>query len=70
MLGKFSKNVVYYYDEDFGTYTYSTLHPMKPLRVTITDDLIRNYGLNKHMDEIVYNHFYHYYYYYYYYYYY
>ena len=49
----FKKDIVYYYDEDFGTYTYSTQHPMKPLRVTITDDLIRNYGLDKYMDEIV-----------------
>jgi histone deacetylase 1/2 len=41
----FNKKVTYYYDEDFGTYTYSTQHPMKPLRVAITDDLVKHYGM-------------------------
>jgi histone deacetylase 1/2 len=45
--------VVYYFDEDFGTYHYSTAHPMKPIRVEMTDELIRKYELDKHMDRIV-----------------
>lgn len=42
----FKKKVCYYFDEELGTFNYSTSHPMKPIRVAMTDDLIRNYGLH------------------------
>jgi histone deacetylase 1/2 len=47
------KKVAYYFDEEIGTFNYSTQHPMKPIRVAMTDDLIRNYGLIGHMNEFV-----------------
>jgi len=50
---KSNKKVVYYFDEEYGTFTYSTAHPMKPLRVAMTDELIRQYGMDKHMFHIV-----------------
>ena len=49
----FKSKIVYYYDEEFGTFNYSTSHPMKPIRVAITDDLVHHYGLHKYMDSIV-----------------
>lgn len=33
----FKKDVVYYFDEMIGTYHYAFAHPMKPLRVAMTD---------------------------------
>jgi histone deacetylase 1/2 len=45
LMNNFKKKVTYYYDEEFGTFNYSTTHPMKPLRVAITDDLVGHYGL-------------------------
>jgi acetoin utilization deacetylase AcuC-like enzyme len=50
---KSSKKVVYYFDEEYGTFTYSTAHPMKPLRVAMTDELIRQFGMHKHLTQIV-----------------
>ena len=32
-----NKDVVYYFDEMIGTYHYAFAHPMKPLRVAMTD---------------------------------
>ena len=31
------KDVVYFFDEMVGTYHYAFAHPMKPLRVAMTD---------------------------------
>ncbi|WUR02454.1 histone deacetlyase 1 [Vairimorpha necatrix] len=45
-----SKNIVYFYDPEIGTYHYSIGHPMKPLRVRMAHSLIVNYGLYKKMD--------------------
>ena len=50
MNRKFNKKVSYYYDEVIGTFTYSSGHPMKPLRVTITDELIQKYDMKNKMD--------------------
>jgi histone deacetylase 1/2 len=50
---EFKKNVVYYYDDMIGTFNYSVGHPMKPLRVAMTDELIRKYELYPKMDVIV-----------------
>jgi histone deacetylase 1/2 len=49
----FKKNVVYYYDDMIGTFNYAIGHPMKPLRVAMTDELVRKYELYPHMDVIV-----------------
>lgn len=47
------KEVVYFCDEMVGTYHYAFAHPMKPLRVAMTDEIIRKYELNNHFDHIV-----------------
>lgn len=47
------KDVVYYFDEMIGTYHYAYAHPMKPLRVAMTDEIVRKYELDKHFDTIV-----------------
>lgn len=39
--------VSYYYDEDFSVFQVSEGHPMKPLRIKMTDTLINSYGLDK-----------------------
>lgn len=49
----FKKNVVYYFDGMIGTYHYAVNHPMKPLRVAMTDEIVKKYQLNNHFDEIV-----------------
>ena len=49
----FKKDVVYYYDEMIGTYHYAFAHPMKPLRVAMTDEIVRKYELDQHFDTIV-----------------
>lgn len=49
-LGGANKPVVaYYYNDDVGNYQYNVGHPMKPLRVRMTDHLIRAYELEKYM---------------------
>ena len=40
-----NKVVSYFYDSDIGLYHYANGHPMKPLRVTMTDELIQKYNL-------------------------
>ena len=42
--------VSYYYDEDFSVFQVSEAHPMKPLRIKMTDTLIREYDMTSHMD--------------------
>ncbi len=49
----FKKDVVYYFDGMIGTYHYAVNHPMKPLRVAMTDEIVRKYKLNDYFDEIV-----------------
>lgn len=41
--------VAYFYDEEIGNYYYDEGHPMKPVRVRMTHDLILAYGLHKHL---------------------
>lgn len=41
--------VGYYYHPDLGCYQYGNQHPMKPLRIAITDSLIGAYGLKDKM---------------------
>lgn len=47
------KDVVYYFDEMIGTYHYAFAHPMKPLRVAMTDEIVKKYELDQHFDTIV-----------------
>ena len=42
----------YYYDEDFTVFQVSDIHPMKPLRVKMTDSLIKEYSLHEKMDNV------------------
>ncbi|XP_048584133.1 histone deacetylase 3 [Nematostella vectensis] len=44
------KRVVYFYDEDVGNFHYGPGHPMKPHRLTLTHNLVFNYGLHKKME--------------------
>ena len=39
------KSVSYFFDSEIGLYQYANGHPMKPLRVAMTDELIQKYGL-------------------------
>lgn len=43
-------SISYYYDEDFSVFQVSEAHPMKPLRIKMTDTLIREYDLLSKMD--------------------
>jgi len=44
--------VSYYYDEEFSVFQVSQNHPMKPLRIKMTDTLIKCYGLDKKMEAL------------------
>eukprot|EP01017_Pseudomicrothorax_dubius_P045807 TRINITY_DN7980_c0_g1_i3.p1 TRINITY_DN7980_c0_g1~~TRINITY_DN7980_c0_g1_i3.p1 ORF type:complete len:325 (+),score=58.00 TRINITY_DN7980_c0_g1_i3:125-1099(+) len=39
------RKVAYYFDDTIGLYKYADGHPMKPHRVSMTDELIRSYDL-------------------------
>ena len=52
-LMDFKKDVVYYFDDMVGTYHYAFAHPMKPLRVAMTDEIVRKYSLDQHFQTIV-----------------
>ncbi len=42
--------VSYYYNNEIGNFYYGPHHPMKPLRVKITHEMIKGYGLLNKMD--------------------
>jgi len=44
--------VSYYYNKEIGNFYYGPSHPMKPLRVKITHELIKGYGLNEKLIEM------------------
>ena len=44
--------ISYYYDEDFSVFQVSEAHPIKPLRVKMTDTLIREYDMLSKMEQI------------------
>ena len=44
------KRVSYYFDEEIGIYTFKKGHPMRPLRIKITDELVRSYEMDKLME--------------------
>ncbi len=45
-----NKRVAYYFDDEIGMYTFQKGHPMRPLRMKITDTLIRSYDLHNLMN--------------------
>ncbi|KAL4436177.1 hypothetical protein ABPG74_018161 [Tetrahymena malaccensis] len=47
---KWNKRIAYYFDETIGCYNYANGHPMKPLRVAMTDTLVRSYEIDKKMN--------------------
>ena len=49
LTGSTNKRVVYYYDCDVGYFHYGPQHPMKPFRITLTHELVINYGLYRYM---------------------
>lgn len=44
-----TKRISYFYEEGVGDFHYGVNHPMKPHRLSLTHDLILNYGLWKKM---------------------
>jgi len=44
--------VSYYFDEEFSVFQVSPTHPMKPLRVKMTDTLVKCYQMDKKMTSI------------------
>jgi histone deacetylase 1/2 len=42
--------VSYYYNAKIGSYYYGQHHPMKPLRVKITHELVKSYGMLEQMN--------------------
>jgi len=47
---EFNKKVLFYFDDDIGTYQYAPGHPMKPFRVAMTNEIVKNYGLYPKLD--------------------
>ena len=43
------RKVSYFYDPEVGNYHYGAGHPMKPHRIQITNSLVFDYDLHKHM---------------------
>ena len=46
---KKDNRVAYFFDDEIGMYTFIKGHPMRPLRMKITDTMLRVYGLDKEM---------------------
>jgi len=44
-----SRRVAYFFEHRVGNFHYGPGHPMKPHRLTLTHNLVVNYGLWKHM---------------------
>ncbi|TFY81463.1 hypothetical protein EWM64_g2550 [Hericium alpestre] len=44
------RRVSYYYDPEVGSYSYGLGHPMKPLRMRITHELVQTYDMLPKMD--------------------
>lgn len=44
------KKVLFYYDDIIGTYNYSSTHPMRPFRVTMTQELVQAYKMTPYLD--------------------
>lgn len=50
-VGAHSKTRVSYYQaKGVGDYHFGERHPMKPFRLTLTNNLVLGYGLHKHLD--------------------
>ena len=46
----FKKDVAYYQDEMIGTFHYAYAHPMKPLRVAMTNEIVEKYMIGTTKD--------------------
>ena len=44
------RKVGYLYNNNIGSFYYGEQHPMKPIRIKMTHQLIVNYGLYKQME--------------------
>ncbi|EAY19832.1 acetylpolyamine aminohydrolase, putative [Trichomonas vaginalis G3] len=42
--------ISYFYDEEIGNFYYDEGHPMKPIRVRMTHELVLAYGLHEHLE--------------------
>ena len=49
----FNKKTLFYYDDIVGTFQYTPGHPMKPFRLSMTQELVKAYNLHHKMDYIV-----------------
>jgi histone deacetylase 1/2 len=47
------KKVLYYHDDVIGTFQYASGHPMKPLRVAMTNEIVKSYDLYDKLDIFV-----------------
>ncbi len=47
---KMRKKISYFHDPDVTNYYYGEGHPMKPVRMALTNNLVVNYGLAKKMN--------------------
>jgi len=45
-----TSRVAYYYNKEIGTFYYGSNHPMKPLRVKITNELLKAYNVHEKMN--------------------
>lgn len=46
------RRVFYFYEPNIGDYEYQSNHPMKPVRIRMTHNLISNYNLDNHFQTI------------------
>ncbi len=46
-------NVAYYFDDEMGTFFYGQYHPMKPLRMKITHEMLRAYDVLPKLKRII-----------------
>ena len=46
-------NVAYYFDDEIGTFFYGQYHPMKPLRMKITHEMLRAYEVLPKLKRII-----------------
>lgn len=52
-MSTFNKKTLFYYDDIVGTFQYTPGHPMKPFRLSMTQELVKAYNLHHKMDYIV-----------------
>ena len=50
VVTEYNPRVSYHFNEDATPYHFGPTHPMKPIRLMLTDHLVLSYGLQDHMD--------------------